>query len=241
MVGAAHQRAAAQGRAVRGVAGLILEFRFGDTPCEVHVDGPPEPGSFATYTARLLVQEHDGRALRRVADPEGTPVAFEQADADGALALTAIYLENERTRRVPRAAPTPAPKTKPMATPTAMLSNATPKATPTPTPSALPTPTLNVSPEPLPRVVMETSLVLRGLAKRAGNWRDLAHAAFADEGGHVVAAYALESHLIRPVTVPERHSHLGMPEAVTDGEGHCALKSEPDDAVQVIRSRRSSG
>ena len=47
-----------------------------------------------------------------------------------------------------------------------------------------------MGPEPLPRVVMETFLVLCGLAKRAGNRIDLPHAALADEGGHVVVAEA---------------------------------------------------
>ena len=33
-----------------------------------------------------------------------------------------------------------------------------------------------------------------------GGLIDLPHAAFADEGGHVVAPYALESHVVRPET-----------------------------------------
>lgn len=84
---------------------LIREFTFGDTPCEVHIDEPASPGGFAQFTARPFVQEHDGRELRRVGDPEGTPVTFEHADAGGALALTSVYLE-ERCGPL-RGAPTP--------------------------------------------------------------------------------------------------------------------------------------
>ena len=36
--------------------------------------------------------------------------------------------------------------------------------------------------------------------RRIGGLIDLPHAALADEGGHVVAPYALESHVVRPET-----------------------------------------
>ena len=44
------------------------------------------------------------------------------------------------------------------------------------------------------------SLLSLPLQLRISRLIDLAHAALADEGGHVVAPYALESHLIRPET-----------------------------------------
>ena len=43
---------------------------------------------------------------------------------------------------------------------------------------------------------------------RVGGPIDLAHPALADEGGHVVASYALKSHLIRPETDPLRVQFL---------------------------------
>ena len=47
-----------------------------------------------------------------------------------------------------------------------------------------------------------------------GGLPDLPHPAFPEESRDVVAPYALESHLIRPETVPERYSFLGAPYAL---------------------------
>ena len=55
---------------------------------------------------------------------------------------------------------------------------------------------------------------------RVGRLPDLAHAAFPEKGGDVVASYALESHWIRPETVPQRYSLLGVAEAGAGGQGH---------------------
>ena len=83
------------------------EFTFGSTPCYVVVRAGTPPTTSAAI-ADVFIVEEGGRALRRIANAQGTPRTFNADGADEALALAALYLE--RNFGPLRDAPVPVPE-----------------------------------------------------------------------------------------------------------------------------------
>ena len=67
-----------------------------------------------------------------------------------------------------------------------------------------------------------------------GGLPDLPHPALADEGRDVVAPYALESHWIRPETVPKRYSFLGSGRGECRRSGPCCAGVDRSFYVQAV-------